>query len=493
LSGSEFPFQKYWLRLGIGAFLVILIFDRLTSTVADMDLWGYLAFGRLYWETGRFPYQDVFSYVPTLDPWVYHEWLTGVLFFLLYQTLGAAGLQVLKYGAGLAALSLVYLTARQRGAGPLAAALGVYLVHALLRLGFSPVRAQVFTIFFFALTLYLLEKARQRGYWRGLWLLVPVQIFWCNLHGGFVAGLGLTGIYALGATVSRRPSRLYWGALLISGGATLLNPYGLDYWIYLVRAISMPRPEILEWASVYRLYQLGMPKWPLVYFLFLNVFVVIWWARKGELTAGLALAAAMYLGWRHQRHQVLFLILAGAFLPDLMATYLEDLRTRPGFMAAWRRLGWKIPLAVAGAIALFSVHHAWRQGPLSLKTPALPGVQAESLTYYPLGAVDYLRQHQLSGKILVYFDWGEYLLWTLYPHCRVALDGRFETVYPEKVCREYFDFIFARPNWREFLDKYPPDLILLDSRSQINALIREETDWRPVYSDPGCTLFLRRK
>jgi hypothetical protein len=485
--------QSMWPRLAIGALLLTLIFDRLTGTVADMDLWGYMAFGRLYWETGKFPYQDVFSYVPTLDPWVYHEWLTGVVFYLIYQTLGGAGLQILKYGSGLGALSLVYLTARQRGAEPLAAALGVYLVHGLLRLGYSPVRAQVFTIFFFALSLYLLERARQRGFWRGLWLLAPIQILWCNLHGGFVAGLALTGIYALGETISRRTSRPFWGALLISGLVTLVNPYGLDYWTYMVRALSLTRPEILEWASVYHLYGLGMPRGPLVYFLFLSIFAVIWGIRKREVTPGLALGLAMFLGWKHQRHQVLFLLLAGTYLPDLMTVYLEDLRARPGFLAAWRRLGWKVPAVVGLLITLYSFQHAWRQNPLSIKTPALPGMETESLTYYPQGAVDYLRQHRLSGKILVYFDWGEYLIWMLYPQCRVALDGRFETVYPESVTREYFDFIFARDNWRQFLNKYPPDLILLDSRSQICTLIRGAPDWLPVYTDPGCTLFKRRK
>jgi hypothetical protein len=200
----------------------------------------------------------------------------------------------------------------------------------------------------------------------------------------------------------------------------------------------------------------------------------------------------MYLGWKHQRHQVLFLLLAGAYLPDLMAAYLEDLRKRAGFMAAWRRLDWKV-LGVAGLlVAIFSVHHAWRQAPLRIKTPALPGVETESLIYYPLGAVDYLRRQGISGNILVYFDWGEYLMWTLYPQCRVALDGRFETVYPEKVTREYFDFIFARDNWRQFLNNYPPDLILLDSRSQICARLKGEPDWLPVYTDPGCALFRRK-
>jgi hypothetical protein len=82
-----------WGRSGVFLALLFFVLERLTNTTPDPDLFGYLAFGKLFWETGRFPYQDVFSYVPTLKLWVYHEWLTGVLFYPLYQSLGVPGLQ----------------------------------------------------------------------------------------------------------------------------------------------------------------------------------------------------------------------------------------------------------------------------------------------------------------------------------------------------------------------------------------------------------------
>jgi hypothetical protein len=44
-----------------------IILAALLLTVADADLGGYLAFG-LFWESGRFPYHDPFSFVPTLHP-----------------------------------------------------------------------------------------------------------------------------------------------------------------------------------------------------------------------------------------------------------------------------------------------------------------------------------------------------------------------------------------------------------------------------------------
>ncbi len=181
---------EFWIRAALFFTLLSLVLSLLATTVAEPDLWGYLSFGRLFWQSQKFPYRDVFAYVPTLNPWIYHEWLTGVLFYPLYRALGDPGLQVLKYVLGLATMGLVYRTARLRGGHPLAAALFIAIILKGARFGYLPVRAQVFTFCFFALSLYWLERARLSGQWRTLYLLPMIQIAWCNLHGGFLAGVG---------------------------------------------------------------------------------------------------------------------------------------------------------------------------------------------------------------------------------------------------------------------------------------------------------------
>src|SRR4030042_4413702 len=102
-------------RAVLSLLMVLALLNTLAGTIADPDLWGYMAFGKLFWESDAFPYRDVFAYLPTYDQWVYHEWLTGVLFFPLYQKFGAAGLQLLKYFMGLATMVLIFMTALRRG------------------------------------------------------------------------------------------------------------------------------------------------------------------------------------------------------------------------------------------------------------------------------------------------------------------------------------------------------------------------------------------
>jgi hypothetical protein len=485
------------LNLNTAAFFLFLliIIHSLNTTTADLDLWGYLAFGRLFWGQGQFPYQDVFAYVPTLKPWIYHEWLTGVLFYPLYQTLGAPGLQVLKLALGLATAGLIYLTARRRGADRLPTALMLWLAILGMSIGYSAVRAQVFTYFFFAAFLYLLETARISGQWGRLWLLVPMQILWCNLHGGFLAGLGLIFLYAGGEALSRRT---FWPYLLwcvLAGLATLINPYGFKYWGYLAQAVTMPRPEITEWASLLGGYRQGFVGGQ-DFLYFLNIIVVafflILWARWREITPALVLLFTFFLGVSHYRHMVFFALAFGAYMPLLLTAYFRELSTRPGFMTWGHRLGWKIPTLAVVVLIGFLAYRIAVVNPLNLEITSEPSLESTIKPYYPVGALDYLDQAHLSGKLLVNFNWGEYCLWRLYPRCLVAIDGRYETVYPESLHREYFDFLFGRKNWRNFLNHYPPDLILIELRSPIYGLLSGDPDWRQVYADPGCALFRRQ-
>ena len=48
-------------------------------------------------------------------------------------------------------------------------------------------------------------------------------------------------------------------------------------------------------------------------------------------------------------------------------------------------------------------------------------------------AVAFLRSNGLRGRLLTWFDYGEYAIWQLTPQFRVSFDGRRETVYSERV------------------------------------------------------------
>lgn len=478
-------------RLIVGLLVVAFILYRLKGNAADYDLWGYLAFGRLFWESNGFPYHDPFSYLPTKSLWVYHEWLTGTIYYPIYKTLGGAGLQFLRFFLAVVTAWIMYLTSRKRGASSLACLFGLFIGFGyVLSTGYSPVRAQIFTYLFFAFTIYVLETTRIEKRWHLLWWLVPIQILWCNLHGGFVAGLGVIFIYALGELLSKQNFRPYVKVFPIAALGTLINPYGLNYWVYLYDAITMPRPAITEWATAFASVKSETLSGNAILFFIIFSFaaILILWYRRYSLTVMVLISVTAFLGFRHLRHIQLFMVVLGIVIPEAFAALFLKFENHPwkSFIERYTR-PWMLSLTALMITACFA-HSFLSSSPLDMRVRSWQETLGKS-PYFPVDAFEYIARHHLRGNILPLFDWGEYLIWAFHPDLRVGMDGRYETVYPNSVCKEYFQFVYGQEKWRDFLLKYEHDLIFIKSNSKIHDLLKKEPGWVEEYCDSTAALF----
>jgi hypothetical protein len=476
--------------IGVGFyFLFIFLFSR---TIVDFDIWGYLAFGRIFWEGGYFPYKDIFAYTPTNTMWIYHEWLTGLIFYPILKYAGPAGLQLFRYVIIVITIYLIYLTAKKKGAKPVSNFVCLTLALILMSWGYTPVmRAQIFTYLSFILTIFIIETARKDEKWIILLWLLPVMAIWCNLHGGFIAGLGLIGLYALGDGLSGKKFIPFIVILFAAALVTLINPYGIEYWKYMLHAVSMQRPDIYEWLSVISSIKINYLVALSVIFVVLStmaLLAVVAFRGKQYLTEMILLAVMIFLGYKHIRHTVLFGIMFGAFMPIIFSQLWDALSKKFNY---FNQLN-KITPALLMVFFLSTTGVAFINKPQPVKLLPFFSISAPNLLF-PVGALKWLEENKFEGNILAQFEWGQYLIWSCYPQCRVAIDGRYETVYPDEVSKEYFDFIAKREGWRIFLNKYHHDAILLKSQIATSAaLFKEEPLWKLVYSDPCCALFIRK-
>ncbi len=491
---EKYSIQQVRVPLSLSVIVLILLHR---STVADPDLWGYLTFGRLFWDSRTFPYQDIFTYLPTHERWIYHEWLTGVGLYPIYKFTGGFGLVLLRDLVALATLGFLYLAARIRKSSRASALFWLVLASGLLKVGYGTVlRAQTFTYLFTAVTLFLLERSRQKRQWFFLLILVPIQLVWCNLHGGFLAGLGIIAIYSVGEAFSRRTWWPYLSVFLLTVLSTLINPYGVNYWTYLFHAVTLPRSEITEWASIFTAYvrhsiSLGEIFWYVsIGILSLRILV---WARWREITSILLLSVTFLLGIQHVRHEAFFMMFVAVYLPEPSQRYFEGLQTLLANIRIW--LKEKAPVAfvdsrrmaaffMAILIFLFCVFLG-----SSSFTLSIPPQEKGQIVYYPTGALEYVKKHYSSGNILTNFAWGEYLIWNLGPHMKVGLDGRYETVYQDHVANEYFDYISGKKNG--FLDSYAHELVLFSPNMPPVDSLRHSPDWNVVYEDTDSILFTK--
>jgi len=476
-------------KITIVAGIYLLFVSMFSRNIGDNDLWGYLAFGRTFWEEGFFPFHDIFSYTPTKTIWIYHEWLTGVIFYGIFKFLGPAGLQLLQYLTIIVTLCLIYATATKKGAAPVFTLLALIPAMILVSFGYMPVRAQIFTYLFFILTIYILETAKISQKWIILSWLLPIQIIWCNLHGGFIAGIGIIFLYTLGEGLSGKKALPFMAILVPACLVTIINPYGLNYWQFILDSVSMSRPEIGEWFSVIVSLQRNYQTIPAIVFISLACLclILVLLQKKKTLTDIIIIATTMYLGVRHVRHTIFFGIIFGSFMPvildNLWTSYLKNNHVMTS------RKSWTPPVILA-LMFLFAYGFSNQSIVPNIK-PSFAISAPQS--HYPVGAVKWMDRNNFSGNILPDFDWGEFIIWSCYPHCKVAMDGRYETVYDMTLIKEYFDFSAGINGWETFLKKYPHDLILIKPFTKIHLLLLKNTSWKLEYQDTHSVLFIRNK
>lgn len=453
---------------------LVLAQSVLDSPRADPDMFARIAVGRLVERDGGVSHTDPFAYTPRLDQWVDHEWLSGVVFWRVADFGGDGGLLILALACMVAAL--VTVAAAQRRLAEPGAPVRSWLFLCLLPIPWvwrSVVRSQVFTYLLLPVFLLAMADYRKRRDPRVLVPLPFLMLFWANAHGGFVTGLGLLGLFALVAVNDgRKFAAPLWIASAACVAATLVTPYGLDYWRYLAGALTMERAAITEWGPLVRTRLLAV---------WVGVVAAAWIAGlmkqrfrvPPELVALPAIALVFAL--RSGRLSAAFLMTVAVYGIVPVTALARDLASRlPHLPESWSRA-----LAVCAALALV---------PLARPVAGLLGSpQTHRLNYgaYPVGALEWLRENRESGDVLVGFAEGSYALWRLYPRFRISMDGRYEEVYPQETVDLVADAIDPdSAGHAEAFERVRPDFIVAKtSGDRAVDPAGFAPAWRAIYDD----------
>jgi hypothetical protein len=125
---------------------------------------------------------------------------------------------------------------------------------------------------------------------------------------------------------------------------------------------------------------------------------------------------------------------------------------------------------------------------------------------FPVDAIAFMADNELSGRLVVTYNWAQYALAALGPETMVGFDGRFRTCYPQQVVDMHFDLIYGvdpRQRWRSpdspppdpgrVLTYGQPDLALIDrAQEPSEQFIAQHPDWVLLYQDARAQVWGRR-
>ena len=486
------------------AMVLLLIVVADSAQLPDPDLWGHLRFGQAALASGHVIARDTYSYSAAGGVWRNHEWLTEIIMAVCYNSLGVVGLKLWKFACVATTMLLMALGLAETGAS-MTIQMNTLALAAMAMVPQNQFRPQLFTFMLLAATLALLARDNYRGR-APLWLLIPLMMLWGNLHGGFIIGITTlatyTGVVAVQDLIAGRglARALRLGLITLAGTlATLVSPYGIDAWLVVWNALShyAAQPIIADWQPLLAAIALGWRTNPAdsVFFIcgalvMLALAISFIRAPRGADLPLAAIAAILSVAaFTAVRNMPLAMVACAAPLARhtelLMARRRDrklaqspagapvDLSSTPADRSGanpWLAFSIAIVLALFGG--LFSTHIA---------------VGSDA----PVGAVAFMRRHDLHGNILSNFASGEYLIWHTAPASRVFIDGRYDTVYPQNVIDQYIDFINGRPNAPSVIQAYPHDFVLIPGDSPAFGVMSHAAQWKLIYRDPHWLLFAR--
>jgi hypothetical protein len=467
------------------------------ALLGDGDTGWHIRTGQYILEHHRVPTQDLFSFSRPGAPWFAWEWLTDLTYALSFQVGGLKAI-VLMAGSMIALFATVILRyTLWRGANPLIAACTTLLAVGASSMHFLA-RPHLFTLLFLPLCLWLVEADRRKRT-RWLWALIPVTALWTNLHGGFVIFLACLGLlvlgYAIEAALGRRTGEQRWpeirrySALFVGCSlASLLNPYGVQLHVHIVEYLRA------DWIK--------------------NVvqeFQAPTFRTEGQFQLELLLLAGLITSGLLLRRRLFAEALWTVFLAHACLT---SVRHAPLYAA------------VAAPLVACEIGGWWKAGVEGLKKSSAarilyqmgvdlaPGFRRSSIwpavLILSLAALDaplkwprdfpsevfptaMVHQHAdliASGRLLTTDQWGDYVIYSLYPRQKVYVDGRSD-FYGEKLGQEYLRLLQGSYDWRTIVDRNGFNVALLPVDWPLASMLKTDSAWRVVQDDGRVILFAR--
>ena len=447
------------------------------------DLGWHLAAGDLIRERGSIPFQDPWSFTLGDKQWYNLSWLWDVIASVIFQYTGFSGLTFFTIACGAVIVGYLASLCLASGASTTAVCISVFAACLLYPtfatapnsyLAAAPNTAtMLFSVIFYG---ECLKKTRR-------FLLPAMMVLWVNLHGGFLIGFFIVGVFC-GVALLKRDWVNFRIDSLVGAGCVLaifVNPLGWHIYDGVVSTLgNFVQGYITEWMSYYENMRLPGCIPGIVYMLiFAALELLALWRREAtripveaRLLSWLFLALGLYQ-FRYMSFFFLFAVLPLALHIDrLLPRPLNELEVRKSLLAA----------GIVGACALpWAYVHVAPQLRLS---QMISDQDAQ-----------YLRTHLSHARVLNHWNVGGLLIFHTRGEVSLFVDGRAATAYPEDLLRDYFklsEWEIDEAAWDMVLAKYRIDAVLwVKAHDPLRQFLVGKRGWKEQYAGPYETVYVK--
>jgi hypothetical protein len=480
--------------------------------LGDASIGWHIRNGQQMLHTHSVTRTDSFSATMSGRPWYAWEWLYDIVIAGIHDWLGLNGVVSFSALVISATFALTLRLAIVRGASlPVAVALlvlsmGASTIHFLAR---PHVLSWLFTVLWFQ----ILDDADEDDAPKRLFWLPVLTLVWVNVHGGFLLGFVLLGLYLLSGSIryfrSQGEERQKTGKWLKNLGAasalsllaSFVNPYGYKLHIHIYRYLSDPwlMRHIDEFQSPNFH---GVAQQCFALLLLLTIVALARAQNKVRLSHLFVIILSAYSGLYASRNLPVSSILLTLIVAPLLSREIADASANAALPSRVRaffarhesfaeRMG-KVELsfrghlwAVAGMILglIVCVQHG-RLGSHQLMDAHFDA------KHFPVQAAELVEHRDIREPIFSPDIWGGYLIYRLYPQTKVFVDDRHD-FYGAEFLKRYLEALRVTPDWDKSPDENHVNWVLVPSESSLANMLKITGRWTVVHEDSTAVLFQR--
>ena len=481
-DGEPKTISAYLHRYGIHVFLISFaaVYYLLNAPLllGHYDLGWHLAAGDLIRDRGNIPFQDPWSFTSGNKQWYNLSWLWDVIASLVFQYANFSGLILFVVVCGAVIAGLLTSACLSSGASAIAVCIAVFSACLLypafatypnIYLTASPNTAtMLFCVMFYAECL----KATRR------FLLPVMMVLWANLHGGFLLGFLIIGVFC-GVALLKRDWANFKILGLVGIGcfiATFINPLGWHIYEGVATTLGhFVQGEITEWWSYFA--NMTMPG-SIAGIVYILVFVALELRYRGvgPIEARLLSWLFLCLGLYQYRYMSFFFL----FSTVPLALHLDRLLPTQPDITKIRRSLFAAGIAGACALPMFYMQIDPAIG--------LPQMLSEQ-------DVLYLQTHYPHARLLNHWNNGGILIFRTRGSIPVFVDGRAATAYPDDLLRDYFkltEWEVNETDWDTVLEKYQIDAVLwVKAHDGLRRFLVEKRGWKEAYAGTYTSIYVK--
>ena len=478
-----------------GAVVLWLFFSGMgwNELLSDGDTGWHIRTGQYIMARHSVPVADLFSFSKPHDAWFAWEWLTDVLYAVLFDWSGLKGIVLLS---GLIISGIFTILLRHllwRGVN-LFIATGLTLICTSAAAVHFHARPHLFTLLFLVIAVWMVDMDR-RSHTRAIWLLIPLMVLWTNLHGGFLVMIAVLGLLTAGTAVEVwlfdrwrvQDVWRYGGLTLACALVTVINPYGLGLHRHLFEYLRSDwiRDMVMEFHS---------PDFHSESMLYLEILLFLGILSLPALVRRRKIVEVLWIGYfAHEalasaRHIPLYVLIAAPIVGAEINTWWNM------WVSGQSR---KSISAIFGQISAdMSPGFRWTSvwPPILVLVLFLSGsvIWPDDFPerWFPVKVAAKYADEIRASRVLAPDQWGDYLIFKGYPQQKVFIDGRSDFYGPE-LGKEYLAMVQGRYDWRTLMDKYHFDLVLAPVDWPLVSLLKKQADWG-VVEDDGKTVLMRK-